>query len=105
MDVEIKEKFHNKLLGRQEISFGYSFAAASPSRADVRSALVAALGTKPELLVIEKMTNKYGTHNGDGRALVFDSKEKVRIGKHLLVRDGLAQKEAKAKKTKAPAKK
>jgi ribosomal protein S24E len=106
MDVEIKEKFQNKLLGRQEISFGYSFAAAAPSRADVRGALSAALGAKPELLVIERMVNKYGLHSGNGRAFVFDSKEKVRIGKHLLVRDGLAEKKKKEKKAKAaPAKK
>ena len=107
MDIEIKGKKENKLIGRQELSCTVGFEKESPSRKSVRDALCAALGVAPELLVVKSIKGKYGVKNATIIAHVYKDKASAASeARHLLVRDGLAQKKEKKKaEKKAPAKK
>ena len=107
MELRIVEKKENKLLKRAEISFELGFDKAVPARKEVRDALSTSLGANPELIVIVKIKNRYGTRSAKGMAHAY--KDKAAMGvekKHLLVREGLAQKVKKVEAPKkAPAKK
>lgn len=107
MDIEIKGKKENKLIGRQELSCSVGFEKEIPSRKNVRDALCAALGVAPELLVVKSIKGKFGAKNAHIVAHVYKDKTGAAMeAKYLLVRDGLAQKAEKKKvEKKAPAKK
>ncbi|VVB58721.1 30S ribosomal protein S24e [Candidatus Anstonella stagnisolia] len=107
MDIEIKGKKENKIIGRQELSCTVGFEKEIPSRKSVRDALCAALGVAPELLIVKSIKGKYGTKNANIIAHVYKDKAGASIeSRYLLVRDGLAQKAEKKKaEKKAPAKK
>ena len=107
MELAITDKKENKSLARTEITASISFDKAMPSRKEIREALCAATGVAPEQLVIISATGNFGTQKATVLAHTYASKEAAAIeGKHLLVRDGLAQKaEKKKKEKKAQAKK
>ena len=107
MEIAINDKKENKSLGRTEITAGISFDKAMPSRKEIRTALCSAAGVAPELLVIVSMRGSFGTKKAVVTAHAYASKEAASVERnYLLVRDGLAQKEAKKKEAKkAPAKK
>jgi len=107
MDIDIAGTKENKLLGRKEVSFNLKFERAPPSRKEVREKLASALSCDPKLLVIEGMMPNYGRHDATGMAHVYNSEKEMKLEqKHLLVRDGLQEKEKKGGKEKpAPAKK
>jgi len=105
MDIEIRERKENKPLGRQELLCSLAFEKEVPSRKAVREALCAALGVAPELLVVEWIRGGFGTRGAEARAHIYKEKAgAAAAARHLLVRDGLAQKKKKEEK-KAPAKK
>ena len=106
MEFAVKDKKENKALGRQELSCEVKFEKATPSRKQLREALCAATGVAPELLVIVSARGSFGTNNATVIAHAYKNKEAMAVeGRHLLVRDGLAEKKKKAAKAKAPAKK
>ena len=106
MELAITDKKENKLLGRTEIAASVSYDKAMPSRKELREAICAATGADPSLLVIVSVLGSFGTQKAVVQARIYRSKEALAVErKHLLVRDGLAEKKKEAKKAAAPAKK
>lgn len=106
MEMDVRDKKENKLLGRQEISFSVKYEKAMPSRKEMREALSTAMGANAELLVIKHASGTFGAKEAKGIAYLYSDKEAAQKEvKHLRVRDGLAAKEEKKKDKKAPAKK
>jgi len=103
MELSITDKKENKSLGRTELACAISFDKAVPSRKEIREAICAAMGADPALLVVVSVDGRFGTCKGMAKAHLYKSKEGLAVErKYLLVRDGLAQKEAKAAQAKAP---
>ncbi len=106
MDLTVKDKYENKAMGRTELSCEMSFDKAMPSRKEIRQALCAAAGVAPELLVIVSAKGHFGTNKAVVLAHAYRDKQAMAVEKkHLLVRDGLAEKEKKQAAAKAPPKK
>lgn len=106
MDFNIVDKKDNPSLKRQEISFSAGFDASIPSRAQAKQALSSALSIPIERIVLVKLEGSYGSHSASGFAHVYENAEDAKKGKkHLLIRDGMAAKEAKKEKKKKEAKK
>lgn len=102
MQVTVTGKKENKALGRTEITCAMAFEKAMPSRKELREAICAATGGKPELLVIVSSKGSFGTKSGVVLAHAYSSKESLAVEKkHLLVRDGLMEKPKKAAAAKA----
>jgi ribosomal protein S24E len=93
MQVTVTGKKENKALGRAEITCAIAFENAMPSRKELREAICAATGAKPDLLVIVSSKGGFGTKSGVVLAHAYESKEGLAVEKkHLLVRDGLMEK-------------
>ncbi len=106
MELVVKGKTENRAMGRQELLCEASFDKATPSRKQLREAICAATGCAPELLVIVSATGGFGTQKAIVRAHAYKDKQALGVaGNHLLVRDGLAEKQKKEAKKAAPAKK
>jgi len=107
MDLTVKSKRENPALSRQEMECVVSFDKAVPSRKQLREAIAAATGADQQLLVIVSVGTEYGSKEAFVSARLYASKGALAIERrHLLVRDGLAEKKAKGgKKAAAPAKK
>lgn len=106
MELAITDKKENKSLGRTELTCTVSFEKAMPSRKELREAICAAAGGEPGLLVIVSAKGGFGTQRAI--VLVHAYKDKAALAvesRHLLVRDGLAQKADKKAAAKSPAKK
>ena len=97
MEVRILEDHANPLLKRREYRFEVSHAtAATPSRDDVRGELSKLVSAPKDRVVIERMRARYGTATTRGEALVYDSADAAKsiTRAHILVRNGLKEKEA-----------
>jgi ribosomal protein S24E len=93
MQVTVTGKRENKALGRMEIACAIVFEKAMPSRKELREAICAATGAKPDLLVIVSSKGGFGTKSGMVLAHAYENKEALAVEKkHLLVRDGLLEK-------------
>lgn len=108
MDLSVDNRSKNELLGREDVSITVTFDGAIPSRKQVRDALSTAMGIPAGQIVLVRMRGGFGVRTAKGLAHAYSSVELMNKNekKHLLVRDGLATKEAKAPAKKAaPAKK
>ncbi|MCX8197647.1 MAG: hypothetical protein N3F07_00410 [Candidatus Micrarchaeota archaeon] len=105
MELSLIGKKENKALGRHEILCEVSFEKSMPSRKQLREAICAAAGVSPELLVVVSAKSQFGSKRGKVVAHAYKDKKSMEVErKHLLVRDGLMEKEKKSGK-KAPAQK
>lgn len=75
MELTIKDKKENKVLNRTELTFSVVHEEAPPKRSQVQSSIANKLNTKPELVVVVKMLNTFGTRRLVGKANVYSSKE------------------------------
>jgi len=106
MELAVKNKKENRALQRDELLCEVGFEKAMPSRKQLREAICAATGAPAELLVIVSAKGAFGTNKAIVIAHSYKDKKAMGIErKHLLVRDGLAEKAKKAAKKSAPAKK
>ena len=99
MDLKIVEERPNPLLKRTEYRFEVGHATAStPKRDEVRSELAKALNIPKDRIIIERMHAKFGTPKSFGEAHAYQSKAAVEatVREHILVRNGLKEKAAKA---------
>ena len=102
MEISIKEKRENALLGRTEIICEVGFEKTFPSRKQLREAVCAAIGVHPDLLVVVSLKGEFGQRKIVARLHAYKSKEALSVErKHLLARDGLAEKKKKAAAQKA----
>ncbi len=99
MEIKILEERANPLLKRHEYRFEVAHAtAATPSRDAVRNELAKVVKAPKDRVIIERMHARYGTAVTRGDAMVYESSEaaKVTEREHILVRNGLKEKVAKA---------
>ncbi|MGA8542141.1 MAG: hypothetical protein WB947_01145 [Thermoplasmata archaeon] len=106
MEIRILDERANPLLKRHEYHFEVSHAtAATPSRDEVRGELSKLVKAPKDRVIIERMGARYGTATTRGEALVYetaDAAKSITRG-HILVRNGLKEKEAAGATPAAPA--
>ena len=111
MELKIDKRTENELLKRTEVEFSVASQGATPSRKEIRSSLQQSLKVDEELIVIDRVDNRYGTTNAKGRAIVYNDKAGLKMAQsHKMRRDrgekGREKKEgAKKKGAKPPVKK
>jgi ribosomal protein S24E len=97
MNLSIQSKEENHLLGRQDVTFNVEFESSIPSRAEVRAALATAMSVPGTHVVMVRLDGRFGVHTATGVAHVYTTPAAaLKDKKHLLIRDKLAVKEAKA---------
>jgi len=81
MDIEIVSDKENQLLKRRELYFRvkHEQMGSTPQRLEVRKAIASALKAKVDLVFIEKLETKTGTHTAVGLASVYDSIDQARL--------------------------
>lgn len=105
MEIRIVEDRTNPLLKRHELRFEIAHAtAATPTRDSVRTELAKAVHAAKDRVVIERMRPRFGTAVTRGEANVYDSADAAKsiTREHILVRNGLKEKEAKGPAAPAP---
>ena len=98
MEIKIVEERANPLLKRHELRFEVAHAtAATPTRDTVRTELAKAVHAQKDRVVIERMRPRFGTAVTQGEANVYDTADAAKSisREHILVRNGLKEKEAK----------
>jgi small subunit ribosomal protein S24e len=106
MEIEVKAKRENPLLGRTEVEFLLLHdGVGTPRREEVRDALGRALGVPKDAVVVDWVDSEFGRGRSKGFAKVYESVEAARgvEPRHILVRNRLAEKEEAAKPAAAPA--
>jgi len=99
MEIKIVEERTNPLLQRHEIRFEIAHAtAATPTRESVRTELSKVVHAPKDRVIIERMHPRFGTAVTRGEANVYDSADAAKsiTREHILVRNGLKEKQAKA---------
>jgi len=98
MEIKILEERTNPLLKRHELRFEVAHAtAATPTRDLVRAELAKAVHASKDRVVVERMVPRFGTAVTRGEANIYDSADVAKsiTRAHILVRNGLKEKEAK----------
>jgi len=99
LDLKIIEERPNPLLKRIEYRFEIGHGTeATPNRDSVRTELAKALKVPKDRVIIERLHAKYGVAKSVGEAATYQSKAAVDavVREHILVRNGLREKKAKA---------
>jgi len=98
VEISILEDRPNPLLKRREYRFEVAHATtATPSRDAVRNELSKLVKAPKDRIIVERMRARYGTAVTRGQALVYETADAAKsISRaHILVRNGLKEKEAK----------
>jgi small subunit ribosomal protein S24e len=99
VEIRILEDRANPLMKRHELRFEVAHAtAATPSRDAVRGELSKLVNAPKDRVIIERMNARYGTAVTRGDAVVYESADaaKAIVRGHILIRNGLKEKPAKA---------
>jgi small subunit ribosomal protein S24e len=99
MEIRIVEERTNPLLKRHELRFEVAHATEStPTRDHVRTELAKSVHASKDRVIIERMNPRFGTAVTRGEANVYDTAAAaLSISReHILVRNGLKEKAAKA---------
>jgi len=78
MKIEIAKQFENPLLRRKELVINVVSDKATPSRAELSSKLAAILDTKEDLIVIDKIIQKFGTTESEVIVRVYEDENTLR---------------------------
>ena len=78
MNIEIKAKNENPLLGRSEVDAVVSFEGATPSFNDIKSTLVQKIGCNPDLTVIKRTESKFGEREMSVRVHIYKDPEHMK---------------------------
>ncbi|MDD5148005.1 MAG: 30S ribosomal protein S24e [Candidatus ainarchaeum sp.] len=103
MDVKITQKQKNPVFHREEITFEVRESKATPTRKELREKIAALTGAKPELVIIEKISTRFGSTFVGGKALAYEEEkgmQKTELG-HLINKSA-GIKKSKEEKAKAP---
>ncbi len=103
MDAKIKGTKQNDVLGRKEVTVTISFDKGTPNRKEIKELVAGKLGANPDGMVLREVTSKFGTRSVDALLHGYPSKEAAlkTEPRHILVRDGMAEKKPKKEKKKA----
>lgn len=77
MKSKIINETDNKLLNRKEINIEFSFDKETPKREVLQAEAIALLKTKPELVVVDKVTQGYGGRVVNVLVYVYNSESEV----------------------------
>ena len=78
MEINIINKFENKLLNRDEYEFYVDFQGPTPTRLQVRDKLSALINSNPKLTIIKKIFNRAGMQRVLCRAHVYKDEETMK---------------------------
>jgi len=102
VNIEIKDKKENKLIGRLEIQGRLTFTGATPSNNVVKAKLAADLNKDQELVIIKSIYSRYSHQEADFLVFIYDSKEAMDktevMTKHLRKKAEAEKKSEDAKK-------
>ena len=79
MDVKITEKKNNELLERIEVTASIEGSQATPSNKDVSKAIADHLKSTEDLVVMRKISTKFGSASATATAYVYKSKEQKEL--------------------------
>jgi small subunit ribosomal protein S24e len=77
MKIEILEEKDNPLLNRKELTLRIIHEEATPSRKEVRDALVALLGAEKDRVILDSYTSRFGKRESIGTARVYETRERA----------------------------
>ena len=104
MNINIVSTNENKLFDRKEVRAEVAFDGPTPKRAELKQAIGGKIGSNPELMVLRRVESNFGKKAVGVLVHVYATKELILKNepRYISVREGLAEKKAKAKKA-APA--
>ncbi|MDD5337199.1 MAG: 30S ribosomal protein S24e [Candidatus ainarchaeum sp.] len=109
MDAKIISNKENGIIGRKEIHMEVSFEKNTPNRKELKQFLCSKVGANPDTAVLRSVETNFGIRALKALLHVYQSKEAALATepRHILARDGMAEKKKKKEKKKAapPAKK
>lgn len=79
MELKVEKKTENELLRRTEIEFSATSDGATPNRKDVKAAIQQSMKVDDELIVVDRIDNRYGTTAVTGRAIIYKDKEGMKL--------------------------
>ena len=83
MKIEILEEKENKPLSRKEISFRVEHTGTTtPSRADIKSKLVAQFDADASAVVVTNLDTKFGIGITNGSARIYSDPEQMKRVEH-----------------------
>lgn len=99
MKIEIVEEKENPLLNRKELKLRIIHDAATPSRKEVRDALIALLGVEKDRVILDSYTSRFGKRESTGTARVYEIRERALEveGKPALLKNELLSEKESAK--------
>lgn len=97
MKVNVRKKRENVLLSRTEYELALDFDGATPSRKDMRDAIVQGLGCNPDLTVLRRTKSTFGKRQVVARVNVYRDEDNMRTTEpeYVIKRNGLAKEEPK----------
>jgi small subunit ribosomal protein S24e len=88
MEINIISDKTNAALKRRDVSIRVK-SEITPSRVDVKNKLAAMLNSKPELIVIDKLSSVFGKQEAVGKVGIYEDEEHLKnvVLGHLAKRD------------------
>lgn len=77
MEIIINSNKTNNLLSRQELILLVNFKGSIPSRDEIKEKIAALLNKNKELIIIQKITSKFGIEEAECFAKIYSNKEKL----------------------------
>lgn len=104
MNVDIKTKTDNQLLGRKEIEAEVSYTGATPSRADLKQAICGKVGVNPDMSVVREVQTTYGKQMAKVVLHTYEKMEKLMEvePEHIRKRDKVGEAPKEEAKAEAP---
>ncbi|MEW6528522.1 MAG: 30S ribosomal protein S24e [Candidatus Micrarchaeota archaeon] len=101
MDITINTT-ENDILGRKEIIANIQFDKSTPTRKEIKEIISAKIGANPDNTVLREVKSRFGVRSIRAVLHVYPTKETALLfePKHILIRDGMAEKKQKKEKKK-----
>ena len=98
MEVSVLSEKVNNTVGRKELSVEVSYSGPTPKRSDLKDAVIAKVGSSPDLTIIKKVEQLAGRTAVRLNVFIYSDDETLKRVEHLYVlkREGLDE-ESKAK--------
>jgi len=78
MNVKILEQKQEPLLSRTVITADLTFEGATPSKEEVKKVIASQTKADEKLLIIKKITTRYGSTKAQASAYLYDSEEEMK---------------------------
>ena len=95
MEIDNLNEVKQPLLKRAKLSFSVSFDGPTPSRQNLRKALVDKLKADINKVQIEQIHTDYGLSRVEVKAIIYDDAEDAKLREHILKRHEVKKAEEK----------